>query len=102
MHISPLAQEFDQACEDAIQQCIALGYPPTIWIGMTNGPGGATAAAKRLLESPNTQSGFERLVKLGRTDLTIEFAVLHPEWDRLFGPQHREAAWWRLQQVLSQ
>ena len=58
---------------------------------------GAADAARRLLLSPDVQSGFERLTREGRVDLTIEFAVLHPKRERLFTPQEREAAWWRLQ-----
>lgn len=60
---------------------------------------GAVEAAKRLLESGDIQSGFERLVTLGRTDLTVEMAVLNPRWGALFGDSHREAAWWRLVQA---
>jgi hypothetical protein len=53
---------------------------------------GAAEAAKHLLRSPDIQSGFERLTREGRIDLTVEFAVLHPRWDGLFTPDEREAA----------
>jgi hypothetical protein len=34
-------------------------------IGMMHGPGGAVAAARRLLTSSDVQSGFERLIPHG-------------------------------------
>lgn len=61
---------------------------------------GPVAAAKHLLESGDVQPGFERLVREGRLDLTVEMAVLNPKWDGLFDKPHREAAWWRLAQAL--
>jgi hypothetical protein len=60
---------------------------------------GATEAARRLLVSGDIQTGFERLVTLGRPDLTIEWAVLDPRWAGLFARDHQEAARWRLQQA---
>jgi hypothetical protein len=60
---------------------------------------GAAEAARRLVISGDIQSGFQRLVSLGRPDLTIEWAVADPYWRPLFGPQYREAAEWRLNQA---
>lgn len=60
---------------------------------------GAVEAAKRLLVSGDVQPGFDRLVKEGRLDLTIEAAVLDPKWAPLFEEKHREAARWRLEQA---
>jgi hypothetical protein len=96
-----LDSDFEDACERAIAECEALGYSPTIWRAMVN-RWGAVKAAKRLLESGDVQEGFDRLVRMGRIDLTLESAVLDPAWDDLFGsdPRHREAARWRLQQVV--
>jgi hypothetical protein len=65
---------------------------------MMDRPGGATAAARRLLESGDIQSGFERLIRMGHVELTVEHAVLQERWHDLFGERHREAAQWRLQQ----
>lgn len=56
------------------------------------------AAARRLLTSGDVQSGFERLIRMGRRDLTIEQAVLDERWEGLFDDAQREAARWRLQQ----
>jgi hypothetical protein len=91
------AAEFGEACLVAVGEARTLGYP-AIWVQMMDDIG-AVAAARKLLVSPNIQSGFERLAREGRVDLTIEFAVLHPKWDRLFSADLREAAWWRLQQA---
>ena len=93
-----LEAEFDGACRHAVDECRQLGYVPAAWIKMMNGPGGAAAAARRLLVNGDIQSGFERLIHLGRTDLTVEAAVLDDRWSDLFDEQHREAARWRLQQ----
>lgn len=93
-----LEAEFNDACRRAVDECRQLGYVPTAWIKMMNGPGGAAAAARRLLVNGDIQSGFERLIHMGRTDLTVEAAVLDERWSDLFDEQHREAARWRLQQ----
>lgn len=94
-----LENEFQRACERAVDECLALGYRPTVWISMMHGPGGAVAAARRLLTNGDVQSGFERLIRMGREDLTIEQAVLDDAWTELFSEAHREAARWRLAQA---
>jgi hypothetical protein len=95
-----LEEEFQEACERAVEESRKLGYVPTVWINMMRGPGGACAAAKRLMTSGDIQSGFERLIRMGRADLTIEQAVLDDYWRPLFEERHRDAARWRLQQAL--
>jgi hypothetical protein len=94
-----LEDEFDRECRRNVEQCKQLGYPPTGWINMMNRPGGAAAAARRLLESGDIQSGFERLIRMGYVELTVERAVLQESWYNLFGEGHREAARWRLQRA---
>jgi hypothetical protein len=94
-----LEKEFQHACEVAVDECRALGYIPTAWISMMHGPGGAVVAARRLMESGDIQSGFERLIGMGRQDLTVEHAVLDEHWAELFSDAHREAARWRLEQA---
>ena len=95
-----LSDEFGQACREAVEECRLLGYIPTVWISMMN-QAGATEAAKRLLVNGDIQSGFERLIKIGRRDLTVEHAVLEERWEELFDERHREAARWRLAQAQS-
>jgi hypothetical protein len=68
---------------------------------MMHGPGGAVAAARRVLTIGDVQSGFERLIRMGRADLTVEQAVLDAGWAELFANAHREAAQWRLTQARS-
>ncbi|WP_157944036.1 hypothetical protein [Blastococcus atacamensis] len=94
-----LAEAFQRACEDAVVESQRLGYTPTAWMSMMHGPGGAVAAARRLLTSGDVQTGFERLVRIGRRDLTVEAAVLDERWADLFDEPHRAAARWRLSQV---
>lgn len=93
-----LEDDFETECRRAIEECRAFKYIPTAWIAMIERVG-AVEAAKRLVESGELQSGFIRLVREGRLDLTIEMAVLHPRWDSLFDRGVREAAWWRLAQT---
>lgn len=94
-----LDEEFHRACEIAVDECRELGYVPTAWMGMMARPGGATEAARRLLVNGEIQSGFERLIRMGRADLTVEHAALQDKWRDLFDERHREAARWRLEQA---
>lgn len=95
-----LESQFQTACDAAVEECRALKdrYDPQIWINMSNRLG-AAEAARQLVISGDIQSGFDRLIKAGRPDLTIEWAILNPRWDPLFSEQHREAARWRLRQA---
>jgi hypothetical protein len=94
-----LEEEFELECRADVERCRELGYMPTGWISMMNRPGGAVAAARRLLESGDIQSGFERLIRSGHVELTVEYAALQERWYDLFDDRHREAARWRLEQV---
>ncbi len=66
-----LEQECSDACEGAVEECKLLGYQPTGWM-VTARSLGADEAARRLLIDGELQTGFERLVREGRPDLTIE------------------------------
>jgi hypothetical protein len=96
--VDELQQEFHVACERATAECRQLGYVPSAWIGMIERHG-AVEAAKRLLVSGDLQPGLLRLLRLGRSDLTIEHAVLQDRWLELFNDQDRELAQWRLAQA---
>ena len=50
---------------------------------------GAVEAAKRLLANGDMQSGFERLVREGHPELTVESMVCEPYWERLFTDRER-------------
>ena len=94
------ADEFTQTCEIGIRRCRELPsqYNPTAWITMMHRYG-AVAAAKRLLASGDMQSGFERLIREGHVELTVEWIVCQPRWNRLFNDRDRAAATWRLEQA---
>jgi hypothetical protein len=93
-----LEAQFDHACRNAIAAAVRLGYTPTIWQRMVD-QRGAAATARQLIRAGDIQTGLERLVALGRVDLTIEHAVLQPRWAPLFTDADRDAARWRLKQV---
>jgi hypothetical protein len=99
-HFAQLEARFQSACDRAVEECRALKppYHPTVWIGMSRQLG-AAEAARRLVVSGDIQTGFDRLVRAGRPELTIEWALLDQEWQSLFSEQHREAARWRLRQA---
>jgi hypothetical protein len=90
-----LEEEFDEACRKAVAECIALGYVPSAWIAMMD-RWGSVEAARRLVVSGEGQTGFERLIRMGRSDLTVEHAVLEQRRSSLFTDEHRAAAQWRL------
>jgi len=92
--------DFENACLEAIKECRHMNprYVPTAWIQMIERHG-AVEAARRLVVSSDIQSGFTELVERGRSDLTIEYAVLNPRWTTLFSDDLREAARWRLTQA---
>jgi hypothetical protein len=96
----PTADEraFEIACWQAVAECRPLNYDPSIWVGMMESHG-AAAAARQLLVSGDIQYGFSHLIEMGRPDLTVEYAVLRPQWRALFTNAHREAAQWRLEQA---
>lgn len=60
---------------------------------------GAAEAARRLLVDGDVQSGFERLIREGHPELTVEWAVLEPRWILLFTEPHRDPARWRVRQA---
>jgi hypothetical protein len=103
MNLRPFAEleaQFQAACDGAVEECRNLRppYHPTVWINMSRNLG-AAEAARRLVISGDIQTGFDRLVRSGRPELTIEWALLDETWDPLFSDQHREAARWRLRQA---
>jgi len=57
---------------------------------------GGLQTAKRLLQTPGLQYGFEVLWERGRLDLTMEALVLKPPWNQLFTDEEKEIAIARL------
>ena len=95
-----IEDEFEDACRDAIDECRRMTprYIPSAWIQMIERYG-AVEAARRVVVSGDIQSGFKELVGRGRSNLTIEAAVLNPRWESLFDTQIQQAARWRLSQA---
>jgi hypothetical protein len=64
-----LEDEFEAACEEAIDACRTLSPPyyPTVWQTMIRNHG-AVEAARRLVVSDDIRTRFERLVRVGRPD----------------------------------
>lgn len=91
-------EQFAIACEAAIAECRRLGCVPQAWIAMAERHG-AVEASKKLLVNGDIQTGLLRLLRLGRSDLTVEHAVLEERWSDMFNDQDRELARWRLEQA---
>jgi hypothetical protein len=91
-----LRQEFHQAMirvyEKALQQC---HYNAHIFRGMVEEHGGLETA-RRLLHSPATQYGFEKLWECGCLNITMEYQVIQERWATLFTPEEIQIARKRL------
>lgn len=74
--------------ERALAEC---NYRATYFLRMVGDYGGVQAA-KRLLNNPNIQYGFEKLWECSRLDLTMECLVLQPKWKNLFTDDERNIA----------
>ncbi len=96
--MTDLADRFEAELHEAVREAKAIGYHPTEFVRMLNDHGGV-ATAKRLIVSGDVQSGFKRLAKLGRLDISMERKMLMPEYKPLFTDGELEAAEWRLSQV---
>jgi hypothetical protein len=75
-----IEEEFQKSCELAVEECRRLSYVPNRldrhdararWSSRSRA---AFAAKRRCTE------GFERLIRMGRADLTVEQAVLDDRW----------------------
>lgn len=64
----------DEFVDETIRQARAVGYHPTVFIGMRQ-KYGTVQAIKRLVETSEPQSGFKRLKDLGKLEWTLEAAV---------------------------
>lgn len=98
--LEELREQYELACRDAIWECERFGYGAGWWKSMIR-KRGAVGAAIHLLEngSDEPQSGFYRVARdLKHPEWTVEWSVLLPQWDKLFGdrPFIRETARLRL------
>jgi len=77
-----LETEFEERIQRQIRETERI-YPPSVYIKMVSDMG-AVAAAKRLIKTA-TPSGFTRMQKEGRLDLTTEAIIIdEPKWQPLF------------------
>ena len=90
--------EFAEAIFDAIRQCHEYGYHPTKWEAMNRARHPVEASIK-LVQSPEFQDGFRKLLRDGRDHLTVESIMLRPEFAALFNGELLQAARWRLLQA---
>lgn len=93
-----LRADFSQAIFDAIRECHEFGYHPTKWEAM-NRVQHPVEASIRLVQSPDLQEGFRKLLRENKEYLTVEAIMLRQKFASLFSDQLRQAARWRLQSV---
>ena len=93
-----LAARFEAELWRTVEDARSLGYNPSDFALMLRQHGGVRTA-KRLVLSGDLQTGFERLAKLGRLDISMERKMLTPEFASLFTAEELGAARWRLDQV---
>lgn len=93
-----IRDEFEMATHAAINECFKFGYRPTYFIDMIN-KAHPVEVAKKLVLSGNEQAGFKKLVKMGKSELTIESIMLQSKFNSLFSKQELDAAKWRLGNV---
>ena len=87
---------FSQAIFDAIHECHEFGYYPTKWEAMNRAQHPVEASIK-LVQSPDFQEGFRKLLRENKEHLTVEAIMLRSEFAALFSDQLCQAARWRLQ-----
>ena len=89
-----LRDDFNSEVREAIRKCYEIGYMPTRFEQMIK-QRHPVEVAKHLI--PNyPQYGFNKLVSLGRPELTIEAIMLKERFSSLFTEEELRAARWRL------
>ena len=95
-----LEKEFEQAMVEAIKESKEHGYYPTRFEEKMERKG-AVAYAKELVKSGELQSGLQHLKKINKLDLSVEYLVANEtRFAELFSQEERNAAEWRLEQVM--
>ena len=93
-----LRDEFDRAVREAIRESYSIGYPPIRFEQMIESSH-PVEVAKRLITSGEIQDGFRSIVRLGRSDITVESIMLRDGFKDLFTAEQLDAARWRLENV---
>lgn len=89
--------QFAQQLLENYRRGVEMGYNASYFRGML-AQYGALRAARRLLAAPAVSDGFAELWERGRMDLTVEAAVVAPEFACLFSVHEVAVAQQRLQQ----
>lgn len=82
--------------DEGIRRAKAVGYVPTIFIGMRSTMG-TKRAMEQLVTSGDIQSGFKKMSGLNMLEWTLETGVVR--FKELFSRDHVAAAEWRLEQA---
>lgn len=90
-----LRDSFEATVLGAVKECYEIGYAPTRFEAMIQELH-PVEVAKKFVVSGEFQYGFKELLKLGRSELTIESIMLKKEYKALFNEQELAAADWRL------
>jgi hypothetical protein len=96
--VAPDKRAFERAMRDIFTEATKIGYRPIEFLRMVDREG-ALPTAKRLIMSSTPSSGFTRLWKLKRLDLTVEALALREPWRRLFTEVELKKAQQRLDQL---
>lgn len=87
-------ERFHSAMLALYDACAALGFRPVLFRRCVILNGGV-AAARELVLKPGT-TGLERLIDLGRTELSMEATMLQPDFRSLFSADELKEARQRL------
>lgn len=93
--VERLEDEFHRGMENIYYAAAEHGYRATYFLQMVRERGGV-AAARRLLSTPEAQSGLTKLWELGRLDISMEALVAQERWEQLFSNDERRVALERL------
>ena len=83
-----LEGKFHREMEAIYHVASSLGYQAAYFLQMVHQHGGVVAA-KRLLSTPEAQSGLTRLWELGRLDISMEALVVQERWKPLLSDAER-------------
>ncbi len=81
-----LRERFRQSIMMAIDESCRIGFPPVTIERMLQDRH-PVEMAKRLVTAGLFQEGFKNMVRIGRSDITIEAIMLRSEFQRLFAQQ---------------
>ncbi|TVK92313.1 hypothetical protein AYI83_19190 [Shewanella algae] len=87
---------FEAKVLSAVKECYEIGYAPTRFEAMIQ-KSHPVEVAKKFVVSGEFQYGFKELLKLGKSELTIESIMLDESFKELFSNDELAAAEWRLE-----